>query len=122
MGESAAQGLQLGQVKVLPVKRRGDSEPSGDQAVHRRPPYVFIVPGRPMQGPAVPGGQVEAAEGDEPAVGPGDVDAAAAEPVEIQAPGVLKSHGRDSKGMAAGLTEKLIEAITRFGAVCLAGR
>ena len=75
----------------------------------------------PVQGPAVPGGQVEAAEGDEAAVGLGDMDAAAAEPFEIQVPGVLKGHGRDGKGVAAGPAEKLLEIIARFGIGCYRG-
>lgn len=66
-----------------------------------------------MQRCTIPGGEVPRAEGDEASVRRGCMDAAEAEPLEVEILRVLEGHGADAEVAPFSKAEKPVEIVLR---------
>ncbi len=110
------QGSHLQFFQFFAVERVGHSKPPGDECIDGGFGQVCMCFYRrsPVQAPAAPGGQIEAAKRDKAAVRLGDMDAAAAQALEIKVPTILEGHGRDGEGVAGRPAEEAVQVIGGF--------
>ncbi len=64
-----------------------------------------------MQRPAIPGGEVVAAERDQAAISGGDMDAAVAQPFQVHGPAVLEGHAGNGEDVGTGTMKKAVKIV-----------